>query len=176
MKMKTRFNLVAFAVPILVLTSLPLGAADGIGGNNEKLIEIEGTVVDLLCEVAKKCISNCGEGKRQLGLRLGDGKVLVVAKSPDLFAGAQIDLAPHCGKVIKVDGILFENPKMPLYMVQGIKTDLKAKDYSPADGFVKAWIEKNGASDEWFRNDPHVKDRIAKTGPLGDPNLKLKAQ
>jgi hypothetical protein len=176
--MTKTFKTISLAAPILLLAALPLSAAEGIGGKNEKPLEVEGTVVDLLCEVAKRCAPNCGEGKRQLGIKLSDGKLLVAAKNTDLFAGAVVDLAPLCGKVIKADGILFENPKMPIYMVQGIKTDLKAAEYTPVDGFGKAWTAKNGgaASDEWFRTDPAVKAQIAKTGPLGRPELKPKAQ
>jgi hypothetical protein len=175
--MKMTVKTLALATPILLLAVLPLSAAEGIGGKNEKPLEVEGTVVDLLCEVAKRCAPNCGEGKRQLGIKLSDGKVLVAAKNTDLFAGAVVDLAPLCGKKIKADGILFENPKMPIYMVQGIKTDPKAAEYTPVDGFGKAWAAKNGAaSDEWFRSDPVVKAQIAKTGPLGRIDLKPKAQ
>ncbi len=174
--MKNTVKIISFAAPLLMLASLPLSAAEGIGAKNEKPLEIEGTVVDLLCEVAKRCAPKCGEGKRQLGIKLSDGKLLVAAKNTDLFAGAVVDLAPLCGKVIKADGILFENPKMPIYMVQGIKTDPKAAEYSPVDGFGKAWVAKNGASDEWFRNDPAIKAQLAKSGPLGRIDLKPKAQ
>ncbi|MFM9974716.1 MAG: hypothetical protein ACKVON_09120 [Beijerinckiaceae bacterium] len=174
--MKNTLKTLSLAAPILLLAALPLSAAEGIGGQNEKPLEVEGTVVDLLCEVAKRCAPNCGEGKRQLGIKLSDGKLLVAGKNTDLFAGSAVDLAPHCGKTIKADGILFENPKMPFYMVQGIKTDPKAAEYSPVDGFVKAWVAKNGATDEWFRNDPIIKAQIAKNGPLGRIDLKPKAQ
>ena len=172
-------SILALATPFLLAAVLPLHAAESVGAKYEKITEIEGTVVDLLCEVAKKCLPNCGEGKRQLAIKMSDGKLLVAAKNPELFAGAVADLAPLCGKVIKADGILFENPKMPIYMVQGIKTDPKAAEYTPLEGFTKAWTARNkaaaGASDEWFRNDPVVKAQIDATGPLGRPDLKPKA-
>lgn len=171
---QTRFAWV-FGASILLATAVPVLAAEGVGGKNEKPLEVEGKVVDLLCEVAGKCAPDCGGGKRQLGLRRADGTLLVAAKNTDLFAGAVVDLSPLCGKTIKADGILFENPKMPIYMVQGIKTDPKAAEYTPVDGFVKAWTAKNGASDEWFRADPVIKGQISKTGPLGRPDLKPKA-
>jgi hypothetical protein len=151
-------------------------AADSVGGQNEKPLVVTGEVVDLLCEVAKRCVANCGAGTRQLGIKQADGKLLVAAKNTDLFAGPQLDLAPLCGKTITADGLLFENPKMPIFMVQGIKTDPKAAEFTPVDAFVKAWVAKNGSSDEWFRADPVIKEQIARTGPLGRPELKPKPQ
>jgi hypothetical protein len=159
----------------LLYATAPLSAAEGIGGKNEKPLELEGRVVDLVCEVAGRCLPDCGGGKRQLGLKLSDGKLIAVIKNPGLFTGAVNDLAPFCGKTIYTDGLLFENPKMPVYQVQGLKADRNEKEYKPVDGFIEAWVAKNGPSDEWFRADPLVKEQIARNGPLGRPELKLKA-
>jgi hypothetical protein len=149
-------------------------AAESIGGQNEKITEISGRVVDLLCELTKRCAPDCGGGKRQMGLVLADGKLIAVVKGPADFGGALADIAPLCGKTVTLDGILFENPRMPLYQVQGIKTDPATKDFTPADAFLKVWEAKNGKADEWFRNDPLVKDVIGKNGVLGKPGLEPK--
>lgn len=178
---KRGLNLVPVLASILALGAGvflsigPLTAAEGVGGKNEKILELEGRVVDLLCEVTGRCAPDCGGGKRQLGLKLANGKLIAVIKNPGLFTGAVNDLAPYCGKTVQTDGILFENPKMPVYQVQGLKTDRADKNYKPVDGFIEAWIAKNGPSDEWFRADALVKEQIARNGPLGRPDQKLKA-
>jgi hypothetical protein len=154
--------------------TLPTHAADSIGGQNEKPMEITGTVVDLLCEVAKRCAPDCGNGRRQLGVRLASGQLVAVIKGPVDFAGAQADLAPLCGKTVTLDGLMFENPKMRIYQVQGIKTDPSAAAFTPAEGFSKAWTARNGAADEWFRADPLVKETIGQKGVLGIPGLEPK--
>ncbi len=159
------------------LASIPaVLAADSVGGKNEKPLELTGKVVDLLCELTKRCTPDCGGGKRQLGILQSDGKLVPVVKNADLFGGAQADLAPLCGKTVTLDGLLFENAKMPIYMVQGIKADPAAREFTPAEAFIKGWTARNGAQDEWFRNDPLVKELIAKNGVLGKPGLQPKPQ
>jgi hypothetical protein len=152
-------------------------AAEGIGGENEKLLELRGTVVDVLCELTGRCPpGSCQSTRRLLGLKLADGRLIAVPKGPELFAGAQNDLAPLCGKTITVDGVLFENPKMPVYLVQGMKTDPAQPEFAAPDAFLKAWKAKNGEAEEWFRADPAVKELIGRNGPLGRSDLKPKPQ
>jgi hypothetical protein len=165
---------IAALAALALLLSPAAFAAESIGGQHEKITEINGRVVDLLCELTKRCAPDCGGGKRQLGLVLADGRLVAVVKGPADFGGALADIAPLCGKTVTLDGILFENPKMPLFQVQGIKTNPAARDFTPADGFLKAWEAKNGKADEWFRNDPLVKEQIAKNGVLGKPGLEPK--
>ena len=163
----------------IVLTLMSISgavAADSIGAQHEKITEISGRVVDLLCELTKRCIPDCGGGKRQMGLVQADGRLIAVVKGPADFGGALADIAPLCGKTVVLDGILFENPKMPLYQVQGIKTDPAARIFTPAEGFMKDWEAKNGKADEWFRSDPLVKEIIEKNGVLGKPGLQPKPQ
>ncbi|MGL5114930.1 MAG: hypothetical protein ACRC7G_15075 [Beijerinckiaceae bacterium] len=160
---------------MLVVSAGSVLAADGIGGQNENIMVLQGTVVDVLCELTGRCSpAACASGQRQLGLKLGDGKLVLLAKGPEIFAGVQLDLAPHCGKNITVDGVMFENPKMLIYMVQGIKTDPAQAEFAVPDAFPKAWTAKNGPAEEWFRADPAVKDLIARNGPLGRIDLKPK--
>jgi hypothetical protein len=164
------------AFSCVMLAGQPVSAADSIGGQHEKPTVLTGVIVDLLCEVAKRCVSNCGDGKRTLGIRLPDGKLVAVPKGPADFGGPQADIAPLCGKTVTLDGLLFENPAMPLFHVQGIKTDPAAKDFTPADAFLKEWEARNGKAEEWFRADPLVRETIGRNGILGKPGLAPKPQ
>lgn len=161
---------------IALLLSATAHAAESIGGANEKPMELEGKVVDLVCELTGRCLPACGSGTRQMGLLLADGRLIAVPKAPVDFAGAAQDLAPLCGRTIRTDGLMFENPKMPLYQVQGIKLDPAATAFTPADAFIKAWTARNGKHEEWYRNDPVIKAQIDRTGPLGRPDLKPKPE
>lgn len=165
----------AFALAALLLAG-PALAADSIGGANEKPVELEGKVVDLVCELTGKCLPGCGAGRRQMGLLLANGRLVAVPKAPVDFAGAALDLAPLCGRTIRTDGLMFENPKMPVYQVQGIKADPAATAFALPDAFIRAWTAKNGPHDEWMRADPAVRAQIGRTGPLGRSDLKPKPQ
>jgi hypothetical protein len=173
MKIATTLRLAASCI----LISGGAMAAEGVGGENEKLMELRGTVVDVLCELTGRCPPNaCQSARRLHGLKLADGRLIAIPKGPELFAGSQYDLAPLCGRTISVDGVLFENPKMPIYLVQGIKTDPAQAEFAVPDAFLKAWKAKNGEAEEWFRADPVVKDLLARNGPLGRIDLMPKPQ
>jgi hypothetical protein len=161
----------AFAAALFPLAAQ---AADSVGGKNEKPMEITGVVVDIACEIAGRCAPACGGGKRQLGIRQANGRLTAVIKNAEPFAGAQVSLAPLCGKTVVLDGLLFENPRMPVFMAQGVKTDPAAKEFAPTDAFTKRWTAANGAAEEWFRADPVVKALIARNGVLGKPGLEPK--
>jgi hypothetical protein len=111
---------IAGLTALALLFSPAAFAAESIGGQHEKITEISGRVVDLLCELTKSCAPDCGGGKRQMGLVLADGRLVAVIKGPADFGGALADIAPLCGKTVTLDGILFENPKMALYQVQSV--------------------------------------------------------
>ena len=51
-------------------------AAAEWGIEHEKKMRVDAKVVDLLCEVTGDCTDNCGNGKRQLGLLLDDGRLI----------------------------------------------------------------------------------------------------
>ena len=70
---------------------------------------------------------------------------------------------------------LTENPKLTLYFVQGIREG-SSGDFAATDVFEKRWVAANGPSEEWFRNDPKVKEIIAKDGVLGIKGLVPKPQ
>lgn len=167
-------HLLTFAAALAV--AAPVQAAESVGSAHEKPMQLTGTVVDLVCELAKSCPPACGAGKRQLGLRLADGRLIAVAKGPVDFAGPVLDLVPFCGRAIHTDGLMIDNPAMRIYQVQGIKTDPAAPAFTPADAYTADWIARHGKADEWFRNDPRTRALIERNGPLGRPDLKPKPQ
>ena len=149
----------------------PVMAADSWGLEHEQPMEIEGKVVDLLCELAGDCPASCGAGTRQLGILTAEGRLIPVAKGTVFFAGAVPDLLPFCGREIHADGLLLTNPAMTLYFAQYLKTAPDA-DWVPTEAFLAEWIARNGSAEEWWRADPAVKARIAERGVLGIPGLK----
>ena len=106
------------ALAALLLGSISAEAADEWGIDHEQVARWDGKVVDLLCELSGDCPANCGDGKRQLGLILDDGRLIPVLKNFDPFAGAQADLKDFCGKRVTADGLFIDNPKMPMFALQ----------------------------------------------------------
>lgn len=160
----------------VLLCIVPALAGEGVGADNETVVSFEAKVVDLACELgAGPCPPDCGGGKRQLGLLARDGKLRPAVKAATIFAAPEFDLLPYCGKTIFVDGLLVENPKLTLYYVQGIRSGDKG-DFAATDAFEKRWVAVNGPSEEWFRNDPKVKEIIGKDGVLGIRGLVPKPQ
>ena len=74
--------------------------------------------MDILCELTGDCPSNCGDGKRQFGLLLDDGRLIPMVKNFGPFAGTASDLKGFCGKWIIADGLFINNPKMPMFALQ----------------------------------------------------------
>jgi hypothetical protein len=157
---------------VLALT-LPAGAgfaAEPWNLPGEKELVVEGKVVDLLCELAGDCPPGCGEGSRQLGLLTAEGRLIPAIKGNVLFAGPVLDLLPFCGRTVQADGLLIENPQMPVYFVQALR-ERADRPWQPADAFMTAWTAANGEAPEWQRADPLVRDVIARKGKLGVPGL-----
>ena len=160
------------AAALLLAVAAPgARAADGWGLENERLLELRGKVVDLLCELTGDCPEGCGQGKRQLGILTAEGRLIPAAKDNVFFAGAVPDLLPLCGREVHADGLLIENPAMPLYFVQYLKPAPDA-EFIPTDAFLAEWTARHGEAEEWWRADPTVKGVIEKDGVLGIPGLK----
>lgn len=159
-----------FALPFVALPAL---AADSWGLANETVVEIEATVVDVACKLSGDCPPNCGDGKRQLGLLTPDGKLRLAAKGATNFAGATVDLLPHCGKVVFADGLLIEDPALTIFMVQNLRLN-KSEPLKPATAFQEQWTKAHGSADEWFRADPNVKKIIDADGVFGIKGLEPK--
>ena len=145
-------------------------AAEPMGLQGEKVLEVQGKVVDVHCSLTGDCPPDCGGGKRQLGLLTADNKLIVAVKGPVLFAGAVQDLLPHCGRAVQADGLLITHPDIAMYLVQAVRTDA-GQDWKPAEAFATNWTAKHGQADEWQRADPLVKAEIAEKGKLGVPGL-----
>lgn len=160
--------LAAFALNIGIAN-----AAEEWGIEHEKVARFEAKVVDILCELSGDCPANCGGGTRQLGLLDGEGRLHLAIKNSDPFAGTIKDLLPFCGKQIVADGLLIANPKLPMFVLQ-FKREAPEGDWSRANWFTKRWAEAHPELDvdEWFRNDPLIRQVIAEDGVFGIPGLK----
>src|SRR6266851_529780 len=109
----------------LMLMAGAAQAADKLGLPGEQEITTKGKVVDVACELTKDCPAQCGAGKRQLGIRTEEGRLLLAAKNAVGFMGSTRDLLPYCGKELWVDGITTANFGTTLLMVQRYKTSEK---------------------------------------------------
>ena len=152
--------------------SIAFGAEEW-GIDHEKEARVEAKVVDLLCEVTGECASNCGDGKRQLGLLFDDGRLVPVVKNFDIFAGATDDLQPFCGKRVTADGLMISNPKMPLFALQFKRLAPDGK-WSRANQFGKTWSAANGGkkAGNWYKHDSRVLETLQESGVYGIPGLK----
>ena len=160
-----------------VLLTASAFAAEGWGINHEKVTRTEAKVVDLLCEITGNCVANCGNGKRQLGILLDNGKLVPVVKNNDPFAGAVEDLLPFCNKRIVADGLMISNPKMSMFQLQFLRAAPKGQPkgkWSGAKWFTRNWAKANPGKDagQWFKHDQRIKDALARDGVLGIPGLK----
>ncbi len=165
---------ILFTVALLIDPGA-LQAAEEWGIDGEKKTRFEAKVVDVLCELTGDCPADCGSGKRQLGLLRDDGTLVLAVKNFDIFAGAVDDLKGFCNKRIIADGLLINNPKMPLFALQYKKLAPDGK-WSRANQFGKDWSKANGdkAAGQWFRNDKTIKKAITEKGVFGIPGLKEK--
>lgn len=163
----------------LALATGTARAAEEWGIDFEEKARITAKVVDILCELTGDCPADCGAGKRQLGLLTEEGKLLLVTKNMDIFAGGTEDLIGFCGKKVVADGLYIKNPKAPMFALQFKRLAPDGK-WGRATSFSKAWAKKNGfgadseEAGEWFRHDPTIKKVIGKDGVLGIPGLKPK--
>jgi hypothetical protein len=163
---------VLLAVLLLALAGVAR-AANEWGIEHEEKARFQGKVVDILCELAGDCPADCGAGKRQLGVLKDDGVLVLPAKNNQPFAGAANDLAGFCGARVEVDGLMIEDPLMPLFALQ-FKRRLPDGEWSGSTQFGKDWLAANPDGDlkNWFRQDPLVKRVIGDQGVFGIPGLK----
>jgi hypothetical protein len=176
--MTLRLRLTLAGIVFAFLSGLPLTpaiAAESLGlPNDEQLVTFKGTVVAIACEIAKDCPPKCGDGKRQLGLRTPDGKLLLAAKSTVDFMGSVRDLLPYCGRLLIVDGLTVSSGGTKLLMIQRYKLSDPAP-WRPTNQSLIDWAKANQVavdSEEaksWMRNDKQVMTAVAKKGRLGVP-------
>ena len=147
-------------------------AAESWGLPGEGAVRFEAKVVDVLCELSGDCPANCGAGKRQLGLVNDDGKLILPLKNQVPFAGASDELIDFCAKRVVADGLMVSNRGYTFMALQFVR---EAPDgpWRRANRFQNKWAERNGvapdsdAANQWFYNDPRIKDVIARQGKLG---------
>ena len=153
----------------------PAHAAEEWGIDHERKVRFEAEVVDILCELTGDCPPDCGAGKRHLGLLTAEDRLIPAVKNFDPFAGTQADLAPFCGQRVIVDGLMIDNPKIPMFVVQFKKAAGPEGKWARGNWFTKAWAESHPGKDasQWFRHDGRIGAEIARAGKLGIPGLKL---
>ena len=149
----------------------PVVAAESWGLPEEQAATFEAKVVDMQCALSGDCPKDCGAGRRQLGLLSAKGKLVLVMKNADPFAGATHDLLAFCGQQVTADGLFATSQGITVFALQRLKP---AKgDWIAANGFVRDWAKSHGvaadseAASEWFRHDPTVAGVIAADGKLG---------
>ncbi len=171
------------ATAALIALAAPASAQDFSEGSEAKSwgllgeapARFEAEVVDILCQLSDDCPENCGAGDRQLGLlRSADGVLVLPMKNfQPVFTGAVADLAPYCGQIVELDGLLVGEAEVtpaPFYMIQRIRPE-GAAEFLPATRFTEVWAERHpeaaAKGGEWFRNDPAIEAHIAAEGYLG---------
>jgi hypothetical protein len=131
------------------------------------------TVSDPLCELAGDCAPDCGGGARQVVLvREADGAMVFPLKNAQsAFNGAVADVAPFCGQLVEVDGLLLEDPEIGatnVYLVQRIRPE--GGEWQAATTWTDDWATRNPGAEgpgPWFRRDPRVLEQIEEEGYLG---------
>ncbi|MHA1600217.1 MAG: hypothetical protein ACTSW2_05280 [Alphaproteobacteria bacterium] len=147
-------------------------AASSWGLPDEEEVRFEAKVVDMLCELTGDCPAGCGGGKRQLGLLMDDGKLILPLKNQVAFAGAVDELVEFCGKRIVADGLFSTNRGHKIFALQFVREAPDGK-WRKANRFQPKWAAANGvdakskAARQWFRNDQQVKKLIKEQGKLG---------
>ena len=170
-----------FCLIALLITPALAHAQDFSANSKAKPWDLEGEqpalfearVVDLLCELTGDCPTDCGAGKRQMGLVRTADNVLVLAikNSQAAFSGAAADMALYCNQTVEVDGLLIDNPDLGarnVFMVQKVRT--AEGDWVKANKFTKLWAKEYPdakGKGSWFRRDPRIKAMIAEKGYLG---------
>lgn len=165
----------------LALVAYPLAAQDFSEGSEAKTwnlyaevpAKFEAKVVDVMCELTGDCPTDCGGGKRQLGLLRSADNVMVLAlkNNQPAFTGAANDLLPFCRQTVTVDGLLIDDPDLNaknIYLVQTVTTEDGTT--TKANRWTKDWAAANpdaAGKGPWFRRDPRIKDIIATEGYLG---------
>ena len=163
-----------FALGVGVLSLRSVNAAELLGVNDEKPLQITGKVVDIACNLTRQCPPNCGEGKRQLGLVTDQGVLYLVAKSSAIFAGAVTDLLPFCDKQIEIDGSTTTQFGATLLYVQRLRL-VGSDAWLDSENFTKDWEKRNKLPSndmkvaEWYRQDQTVAAAIKARGRLGVP-------
>ena len=170
-------RLLMIAAAALLVGATAARAGEEWGIEHEKAVRFEAKVVDILCELAGDCPADCGAGKRQLGLLKDDGTLIPAVKNFDSFAGATRDLIEFCGQRVVADGLLIDDPRIRLFVLQFKRLAPDGK-WRRANWFIRDWAKAQGVkpgsetAQQWFYNDPTIKAVIERDGVFGIPGLK----
>jgi hypothetical protein len=168
--MRAILNTIVLLAALAVTSAAQAAQSWGLPGEEEARFEAK--VVDMLCELTGDCPADCGAGKRQLGLLMDDGKLILPLKDQVPFAGAADELADFCGKHVVADGLFSTNRGHTVFALQFVREAPDGK-WRRASRFLPNWAAKNGVdakskvAQQWFRNDPQVKKLIEEQGILG---------
>jgi hypothetical protein len=165
-------NTITSAAFTLIAAASIAQGAESWGLPGEETVRFEAKVVDVLCELSGDCPADCGAGKRQLGLVNDDGKLILPLKNQVPFAGSTDELIDFCAKRVVADGLMVTNKGYTFMALQFVR---EAPDgpWRRANRFQNKWAERNGvasdsdAANQWFYNDPRIKDLISRQGKLG---------
>ncbi len=147
-------------------------AADSWGLPGEQISRFEAKVVDVACELTGNCPAACGDGKRQLGLLKGEGKLVLPLKNTVPFAGAVEELINFCGKQVIVDGLMVANRGYSFFALQFVREAPDGEWYG-GGRWSRVWAIRNGLApddpkgSEWYLHDKEVKALIDTQGKLG---------
>lgn len=138
----------------------------------EQPLRLEAKVTDLLCALTGDCPTDCGAGKRPLGLVADDGRLIVLAKNAEpIFTGAVVDMLPYCGKRVEVDGLMVGEGPARVYQAQLVRLAGSGKPFEKTERWSKAWDAAHPAAakseEPWFRKDPAIGALIRKNGYFG---------
>lgn len=147
-------------------------AAESWGLPQEEKARFEARVVDARCELTGDCPAACGGGARQLGLLTDAGELILPLKNTVPFAGAAGELQEFCGGRVVVDGLFATNRGVRVFALQFVR-EAPDGDWRRANRWLNGWATENGvapdskAAQQWFRNDPLVRQIIERDGKLG---------
>ncbi len=168
--MRRSFSIAAAA--LLALGASGVRAADEWGLPEEEVVRFQAKVVDIACELTGNCPANCGDGKRQLGLIDGKGKLILPLKNSTPFSGTVDELIDFCGKQVIADGLFTTNNGYKVFALQFVREAPKGK-WRRANRFLPKWAKRHDLPADskktrrWFAHDLKVKKLIEEQGVLG---------
>ena len=162
----------AYVAALACLIAGAASAADEWGIENEQIARFEAKVVDVLCELTGNCPADCGAGTRQLGLLKDDDTLVLVVKNLDAFGGAVADLVGFCGKRIVADGLMINDPRMPMMALQ-FRREAPDGAWRRANQLSLDWAAAHPdiPFGRWMRLDEQVNEAIEADGLLGIPGM-----
>ena len=97
---------------------------------------------------------------------------MLVAKNRDAFGGAVADLIGFCGKRIVADGLMINDPLMPMMALQ-FRREAPDGEWRRANQLSLDWAAAHPDVPffEWIHRSEQANEAIAADGPLGIPGM-----